>query len=167
MPVIVRAIQADEARRFIEIHHASVRGLAERDYPPGVIDAWAPLPVTEERLQRFLQNQDGEIRLIAERDGVPVGIGALVLPNSELRACYVLPSAARRGVGAAIVAEIERLAREHGSAELHLESSVNAEPFYAALGYHVERRGELRIAQGVAMAAVTMRKELSSRRVRE
>jgi putative acetyltransferase len=159
MPVFVRPMQADEARRFLEIHHASVRGLAVDDYPPSVIDAWAS-PITDERLQRFLQNRDGETRLIAELDGVPVGIGALVAANSELRACYVLPTAARRGIGTALVAEIERIAREHGLDHLTLESSVTAEPFYTALGYGVEKRGEHRIAPGVNMTAITMRKEL-------
>src|SRR6266571_2365511 len=76
MPVSVRPMQAAEARRFLEIHHDSVRGLAGKDYPPSVIDAWVPIPITDERLQRFLQNCNSEIRLIAERDGDPVGIGA-------------------------------------------------------------------------------------------
>jgi putative acetyltransferase len=161
MPVSVRPMQADEARRFLEIHHDSVRGLAANDYPPFVIDAWAPLPITDERLQRFLQNPDNEIRLIAERDGESVGIGGLVVANSELRACYVLSTAARCGVGAAIVAEIERLAREHGLAYLRLESSLTAEPFYTAMGYRVEGNSEHKIAPGVSMAAITMRKELA------
>lgn len=161
MPVIVRPMQAADARRFLEIHQESVRGLAAKDYPANVIEAWAPLPITDERLQRFLQNRDGEIRLMAELDGEPVGIGALVIGNAELRACYVLPHAARRGVGAAIVAEIERLAREHGVRELHLESSVNAEPFYAAFGYRVETRGELWFARVSRWRGFTMRKELA------
>ena len=161
MPVFVRPMQADEARRFLDIHHASVRGLAAKDYPASVIDAWARVPVTDEQVQRFVQNRDNEIRLIAEGcDGESLGVGALVVDNSELRACYVLPTAARRGVGTAIVAEIERLAREHGLGELHLESSVTAEPFYAALGYRVEGRGEHRIAPGVGMGAIRMRKQL-------
>jgi GNAT superfamily N-acetyltransferase len=159
MPVFVRPMQAAEARRFLEIHHASVRSLAASDYPPSVIEAWVS-PITDERLQRFLQNRDSEIRLIAELDGEPVGIGALVVGNSELRACYVLPTVARRGIGTVIVAEIERLACEQGVRELHLESSVTAEPFYAALGYRVEKRGEHRIAPGVSMAAITMRKRI-------
>lgn len=159
MPVIIRPMQEDEARGFLEIHHASVRGLAVNDYPPSVIDAWAA-PITNERLEHFLQNRDNEIRLIAEADGVPVGIGALVVANSELRACYVLPTAARRGVGSALVTELERLAREHGLDHLTLESSITAEPFYAGLGYRIEKRGEHRIAPGVSMAAITMRKEL-------
>jgi hypothetical protein len=51
-----------------------------------VIDAWSGR-ITNECLERFLQNRDNEIRLIAKADGVPVGIGALVIANSELRAC--------------------------------------------------------------------------------
>jgi putative acetyltransferase len=153
-------MRADEARLFLEIHHESVRGLAAGDYPPDVIEAWAPLPISDERLQRFLRNQDSEIRLIAEREGEPVGIGALVAAHSELRACYVRPGAARRGVGSAIVTAIEQMARANGLRELQLESSLTAEPFYAALGYRAERRGTLRIAPGVTMAAITMRKAL-------
>jgi putative acetyltransferase len=150
-----------EARRFLEIHHESVRGLAARDYPSRVIEAWAPLPITDAYLDRFLRNHDGEIRLIAEIDGEAVGIGAIVIAGSELRACYVAPSAARRGVGSALVAEIERIARDHGVRYLQVESSITAEPFYAALGYVVQERGEHAIGPGVAMAAVAMRKELA------
>ena len=57
-------------------------------------------------------------------------------------------------------AEIERLAREQGVRELHLESSLTAELFYATLGYRVETRGEHAIGPTVKMAAVTMRKRL-------
>src|SRR6516225_908756 len=126
MPVVVRPMQAAESRRFLEIHHESVWGLAANDYPTAVIDAWAP-PLNAERLDRFLQNRDNEIRWIAEVGGEAVGIGALVVANAELRACYVLPEAARRGIGTALVAEIERLARQHGIRDLRLESSVTAE----------------------------------------
>lgn len=158
MSVSIRSMRSEEARRFLEIHHESVRGIAAKDYPASGIDGWAP--ITDEIVKRFLSNCDHEIRLMAEIDAQPVGIGAIVLSNSELRACYVVPSAARRGVGAALVEEIERIAREHGLAYLRLESSLTAEPFYAALGYKAEERGELVLASGVPMAAIKMRKQL-------
>jgi putative acetyltransferase len=161
MPVTIREMQPEDARRFLEIHHAAVRGLAARDYPASVVDVWAR-PITDEAIARFLANRDREVRLIAEIDGEPVGIGAIVVHQSELRACYVAPDAARRGVGSAIVAKIEDIAREHGLDHLELESSITAEPFYAALGYEVESRGELFLSPDVPMAAVTMRKRLAS-----
>jgi putative acetyltransferase len=161
MSVSIRGMQSEDARRFLEIQRESVRGIAARDYPSAVIEAWAPLPITDEVVERFLSNRDDEMRLIAEIDGQAVGIGALVPGNSELRACYVVPCAARRGVGAAIVAEIERIARQHGLDHLRVESSLTAEPFYRALGYRVEERGELILAAGLPMKAITMSKQLA------
>ena len=151
-------MRPDDARRFLEVHHQSVRGLAVNDYPGDVIEAWAPLPITDDRVARFLVNRDDEIRIVAEIDGAVVGIGALVVAHAELRACYVAPGAARRGVGTAIVGDLERQAREHGLRSLTLEASVTAEPFYVALGYSTVRRGTLAIAPGVSMAAITMQK---------
>ena len=102
MRVTIREMRREDARNFLDVHHAAVRGLAARDYPPAVIEAWAPA-ITDERIERFLANRDGELRLVAEIGGEIVGIGALVARASELRACYVAPAAARRGVGTAIV----------------------------------------------------------------
>ena len=150
---------AEEARAFLDIHTRSVRGLAASYYPPDVIEAWV-VPVTEEYIRAFIKNPDNEIRLVAERDGTLVGLGCLVVQNAELRACYVAPDAARKGVGSALVREIERIAREHGLNHLHLDASVNAEPFYAALGYEVVERGEHVWPSGQRMEAVTMRKTL-------
>jgi len=123
-------MRSGEARRFLEIHHDAVRGIAAKDYPAAVIDAWAPLPITDQAVER-------------------------------LRACYVAPAAARRGVGAALVAEIERIARVHGLADLRLESSLTATPFYAALGYIAVKPGALFIAPGVPMTTLEMRKLLA------
>jgi len=159
MSVTIREMRREEARRFLEVHRAAVRSLAVNDYSPAVIEAWAP-PVTDARIERFLTNRDGELRLVADIRGEIVGIGAFVASASELRACYVAPTAARRGVGTAIVNEIERIARGRGLDNLTLQSSITAEPFYSALGYEVVSRGELAIAPQVRMAAVTMRKHL-------
>jgi putative acetyltransferase len=117
-------------------------------------------PITDQGIERFFANRDREIRLVAEIDGEPLGIGAIVIGNSELRACYVAPGAARCGVATALVAKIEEIAREHGLDHLELESSITAEPFYSALGYQVEGRGELFLSPDVSMTAVKMRKRL-------
>jgi putative acetyltransferase len=153
-------MQPEDARLFLEVHHASVRGLAAKDYPPAVIEHWAGLPITDLSLERFLANPDREIRLVAELDGAIVGIGAVIVENNELRACYVLPSAARKGVGSAIVREIERIARENGVGSLNFDASVTSELFYMALGYQALERGEHVLSSGEPMACVRMRKIL-------
>ena len=70
------------------------------------------------------------------------------------------PEGARRGCGSAPVREIERLARERGVTHLDLAASLNAEPFYAALGYTVTERGEVVLGNGLRMPAVWMTKTL-------
>jgi putative acetyltransferase len=160
MAVVVRPMLAEEARTFLEIHTRSIHGLAAPHYPPEVIEAWV-VPVTEATIRGLLENPDHEIRLLAALDGVLVGLGCLVVQNSELRACYVAPEAARKGVGTAIVREIERIAKTRGLDHLQLEASINAEPFYAALGYEVVERGEHAWPSGQRMAAVAMRKVLA------
>ena len=97
MTVTVRPMRPEDARAFLEVHHAAVRGIAARDYPPAVIQHWAPLPVTDKDVEQLLVNRDGEIRLVAEIDGAIVGVGAIVLAKSELRACYVEPGGGAQG----------------------------------------------------------------------
>jgi putative acetyltransferase len=157
MTIAIRPLRTDESRMFFDIHTRAIRGLAAAHYPSEVIRDWAGA-ITERSLERFETNAEQSIRLIAELDGEPAGLGVLVPANAELRACYVVPEAARKGVGSALVREIERIARENGLSRLNLDSSVNAEKFYASLGYEVVTRGERVLGSGVRMAAVQMTK---------
>ena len=160
MSIKVRGMQSSDALAFLEVHHAAVRGIAAKDYLLEVIEDWAPMPITEESIAGFLRNPDDEIRLVAEMDGKMLGVGALIIANCELRACYVTPEAVRRGVGSALVYEIERIARSKGLSYLQLDSSVTAEAFYASRGYSVCGRGEHTLRSGRQMACVKMEKVL-------
>ncbi len=157
----IREMLAGEARAFLEVQRAAVRAIAAKDYSPAEIEAWAPLPVTEDDIELVHKNGLNSHRLVAEAEGRIVGAGALVTQNAELSACYVVPEAARKGVGSALVREIERTARQQGLTFLQLDSSVTAEPFYASLGYRVIERGEHILSSGKSMACVKMRKEIA------
>jgi putative acetyltransferase len=157
-------MRPEEAGAFLEVHHKAVRALAATYYPSDVIEAWAPLPITAEQIDIVRSNADGEYRLVAEIDGEIVGIGCLVARNNELRACYVAPSASRKGVGSALLHEMERAAHDQGATELETDSSLTAEPFYRNHGYQVCGRGEHVLRNGLRMACVRMRKDLIASR---
>ena len=70
------------------------------------------------------------------------------------------PEGARHGCGSALVREIERTARNHNVARLTLHASLNAEAFYATLGYAVLERTEVALPNGHSMAVVRMGKNL-------
>jgi hypothetical protein len=61
MTMAVRPVLSHEAKTFLEVHHAAVRGIAAADYPPEVIEAWAPLPITEAHIARVSMNPESEI----------------------------------------------------------------------------------------------------------
>ena len=159
MAVIVRPLRDDETRLYLGIHERAIRGLAAGHYSRDAIEGWV-VPPTDGNLRRLRLNTDREIRLVAELDGRPVGIGALVLATAELRAVYVVPEGARQGCGSALVHAIERIARGGGVARLALHASLNAEPFYARLGYGVVERTEVVLPNDHRMAAVVMVKDL-------
>src|SRR5277367_1160066 len=96
--LLIREIRPEDARAFLEVHHAAVRGLASKDYSSEVIEAWAPMPISPQHVEGVQSNLEGEYRLVAEIDRL-AGISCIVAQKNELRACYVAPSASRRGVG--------------------------------------------------------------------
>lgn len=159
MPIVIRSMQADDARAYLDVQRAAVRGLAADYYPQTIIEAWAPIPITNEDIENVLANPENEFRLIAEVAGEIAGMGSVILDKSELRACYVTPKMARKGVGSALVREMERVAREQNLTHLEMISSINAEPFYTTIGYEiVDRTEHLLVLSGQRMACVIMRK---------
>ena len=159
MAVTVRSLRNDEVRLYLEIRERAIRGLAGSHYSQEDIEGWV-VPATDENLRRLTRNADHDIRLIAELDGLPVGIGAVVLRKSYVRAVYVTPEGARQGCGSALMHEIERIAKDKGVSRLTLHASLNAEAFYANVGYSVLKREELAPLDGHRMAVVRMGKDL-------
>jgi putative acetyltransferase len=159
-PISIRRMRNSDARAYLQVQRAAVRGIAAKDYPPAVIEQWAPLPITDEAIAEVRTNRDNEIRVLAEINDEIVGMGSIIPTKNELRACYVAPAAARKGVGSAIVREIERIARKHDLTWLELDASITSERFYATLGYEVRQRGQHMLRSGQRMACVTMRKDL-------
>jgi putative acetyltransferase len=137
--------------------------------PPRTIPRKSSTPGRRCRLQSdhvagVLTNPDDEYRVVAEFEGRVVGIGVLVAKNHEVRACYVAPEASRRGVGSALLREIERDALQRDLKFIEADSSLTAESFYAAQSYFVLKRGEYVLQNGKRMACVKVRKHLVSLR---
>ena len=109
-------------------------------------------------------NPNDEYRLVAEIEGQAVAIAVLGAKNHEVRACCVTPEACRRRVGSGLLQDIERAAIQRGLEFLAAESSLTAEPFYAANGYFVLEHSEHSLHGGKRMSCVKMREHLVSRR---
>jgi ribosomal-protein-alanine N-acetyltransferase len=94
---------------------------------------------TRERVTRSLRHPDTNA-VVAVRDTERAGFGIMKYGEDEahLLLLAVRPSCARRGVGSALVAWLERSARVAGIARISLEarfSNLAARSFYTRLGY--------------------------------
>lgn len=72
--------------------------------------------------------------------GELVGVGRIHFPNAatgQIRYMATKPEFRGRGIGKAIVNELERIARAHGARVLVLNARVSAVAFYERLGYAV------------------------------
>jgi len=67
---------------------------------------------------------------------------------------------ARRGIGARLMTHAMCAALEAGARRLNCMSTLTAEPFYRALGFHSVARVSLQIAPGLGFPAVHMRRVL-------
>ena len=71
---------------------------------------------------------------IASFEDKPVGVG-MARVSGEILLCYVQPESFRRGVGRALMQDLEGWLRIRGVQHVHLNSTRTAEAFYRHLGY--------------------------------
>lgn len=172
------------------LHVAAIRELGPAAYDDRVVDAWAGGSEARSTSgDRDASASDDEDRdpagypigetdaafVVAEVDGRVAGFGDVtgVDPNDydvvaeeradatgEVRAVYVHPDFARRGVGSALLAELERRARDRGFETLVLTASLNAVPFYERRGYAAVTTVTHEFGGEVPGDAVVMRRSL-------
>lgn len=153
MTLIVRRAMSADAVRIRNVHVASIRGLCARDYTPAQIRAWSSNKRPGNARRSMAEGEAMFLALVGVRTA-----GFAGFKDREVRAVYVHPQFARRGVGTALLAALERTARRRGVRCLRLSSSVTAAPFYRAMGYATVRKGTFTLRDGTRIACVHMRK---------
>ena len=153
----------------------SVRALQSPYYSQAQIEAaLGPVFGVDRQLIR-----DGTY-FIAEQDGVIVGCGGwskrralyggdssrehedeLLDPERDaarVRAFFVHPDWARRGIGRSIMAACERAIRESGFRTVDIVATLAGEPLYAFFGYAVVERYDIAMVSGMSLPVVKMSK---------
>lgn len=90
-------------------------------------------------------------------------VDRLIDPATEptrIRAFFVHPAFARRGIGRRILLECEHAAKAAGFTSAELAGTLPGEPLYAAHGYEVIERTTVPTPTGVPLPIVRMRKRL-------
>ena len=174
---LATAADLDGIRALIE---ASVRGLGPQAYSASQIEqslgTWLGLDtqlVTDGTY--FVVEPPGEPgRLVAcggwSRRKTPLGADArpgrdnsLLHPKTDaakIRAFFVHPEWARRGIGSRLLALCEEAARAEGFTRCEMGATLTGIPLYRHHGYVEGERQELPLANGETLAIVKMEKRL-------
>lgn len=158
----VREAAPEDARAVGDAHQRAIAELGPQAYTDEQVDAWRgdrePSGYELDLAGRFV---------VAEKEGIVVGFGTLDPDpgedydppvDAEVTGVYVHPGHAREGVGSALLADLERTAREWNVERVGLHASLNAVPFYEAKGYERVRERPHEFAGGVEGTVVEMHK---------
>jgi putative acetyltransferase len=80
-------------------------------------------------------------------------------PKGEIDCFYVHHAHQHRGIGAALMARVEREALARGNRRLGADVSITAEPFFRRMGFRVVRR-QIKLYRNRAFKQAVMEKPL-------
>jgi N-acetylglutamate synthase-like GNAT family acetyltransferase len=92
-------------------------------------------------------------------------VDSLLNPETEparIRAFFVHPNWARRGIGKQIIDVCERAAGKAHFKEMEMAATMPGEPMYKACGYEVAERFQAELPEGLKLPLARMRKQLST-----
>jgi GNAT superfamily N-acetyltransferase len=177
MPITTRLCTSTDIPFLNEMIALSVRGLS-KDYNT---------PLQIESSIKYIFGVDTQLvkdgtYYVAELDGVIVGCGGwskrntlyggdqfkeiedpLLDPNidaARIRAFFVHPDYARRGIGTHIINVCETAAQNNGFKSFELGATLPGVPLYLAMGYNTVERINTPLPDGVPWEIVKMRKEI-------
>ncbi|NKF52316.1 GNAT family N-acetyltransferase [Shewanella sp. WXL01] len=140
-----------------QIRKQSIKAQCIEHYPPEVIEPWLNGSLPE----GFAAELESNFYVAFEGDEI-IGLGAFSYNENKIYAMFVKPEFMGKGVGRQIMAYLEALALENNINTVHLDSTLNAAPFYRSLGYVGDTVIKYNNPRGFVMDCVAMQKELSS-----
>jgi GNAT superfamily N-acetyltransferase len=177
VPITLRKAQLADIPRIEALIDRSARGLSTDDYRPSQIEG-----ALRGAFGVDTQLLADQTYFIAEEDGRFVGCGGWSFrstlfggdaragrdpssldPRSQaakIRAFFVDPTAARRGIGTLLLERCEQEARAHGFSRVELMATLPGVKLYAARGYVGAAMVHFDVGHGETIEFIPMRKAL-------
>ena len=153
----IRQYQAKDAPTIAELFSKTIREVNVQHYSQKQLDAWA----SPDKDATFFHGKLSQSRsFVAEDSGEILGFADLIPERRLLFFFYVHSGHQRKGVGKALLDEIEKTAREQGIEELYTEASITAKPFFEAMGFVPLEKQQV-VQAGLQFVNYKMRKKLN------
>jgi len=154
--IALRPLLPQDAPLVADIFRASIETLTADDYDAAQQEAWM---AAADDASAFADRLGRQLTLVATLEGSAVGFISLA-DNERIDMLYVHPAAAGRGVGAALLDAIEKLAAARGASRLTTDASDTAADFFGKRGFIAQQRNTVSVG-GQWLANTTMTKTLT------
>jgi GNAT superfamily N-acetyltransferase len=151
----IRKATIEDASVSFAIRREAIRAQCHGHYPLQDLEIWTAGEMSETFAKRV-----ADLFHVAVVDGRVVGTGMIDLATGKIDAVFVAPEYMRRGIGRALMAYLERLATAAERQEIHLDATLNAAPFYRAMGFEGSDTAVYESSLGVSLVCVPMTKHL-------
>lgn len=156
--IIVRRATASDIDEIHKMHISSIRELCQSHYTPAQIETWTATLQSESYLQAI---EALDFRVAQYSDGRLAGIIIVDANCGVVRALYVAPFAAGKGLGKRLLCLAEGVILANGKREATLKATLNAEAFYRHHGWNREGCSAHCLGDERALPCALMRKQIS------
>lgn len=151
----LRKYRPEDCEAIASLFYHTVHTVNAKDYNEKQLKVWATGTVDlSEWNETFMEHNT----LIAEIENDIVGFGDMA-DGGYLDRLYVHHNYLRRGIGEAIVTELEQQAEAMGAAVFSTYASITAKPFFERLGYVSIRENKV-VRGGVELLNYFMEKKV-------
>jgi ribosomal protein S18 acetylase RimI-like enzyme len=158
--IALRAAHRADAEAIVSVHTRAVRISAASHYSEDEIDTWVSR-MTVATCVEAMQSRSMLVAVAREAESRVVGFGQLHPQEGVVEAIYIEPDYERRGIGRALAQALEAVAQKCDLRWLVADASLNAVPFYLALGFRQVALDRHEPAPGIHIACAVMEKDLA------
>lgn len=129
------------SREIADLFYNSIHNINTAIYSQEQLDAWAPTPIDYEHWSARLELKKP---FVAVKENTVLGFIELE-SDGHIDCLYVHPDHQRKGVAAKLLLHLCDAAVQQNIAELHLEASKLAKPFFESFGFTVVGENRVQI----------------------
>lgn len=152
----IRLSTNEDSQEIYRLHIESIQFYCSPHYSPQAIGDWIKIKTINE----YSCDQSDRLIFVVEEKKQILGFSMINTKKNSIESLYVKPYMSGKGLGAALLKHIEKIAYEQKIEELLLHSTLNAVPFYRAMGYQGEVGTVFKLSTGTELDCVTMTKKL-------
>ena len=153
----IRPLTEQDIPQMQELFRTTILEVNSRDYSREESEDWASCGDGPEHWRKLLS--ENNFFGIFDRQDLLIGFSSMNI-GGHLHSRFVHKDRQHQGIGSLLLAEVEKMAREYGVAQIGAEASITARPFFEKHGYRTVKEQKAK-AKRMYLTNYVMEKVLS------